>query len=104
MIDDILNDLSGCSHFTTLDIKGAFHQLHMKETSKDYTAFTAGNFQYRWIRMPLGLASAPLTWQRAINTILINLIGRGVYVYLDDVIIYAKFREEHDEILGEVMN
>lgn len=51
----------------------------------------------------MGLASSPATFQRAINTILANLIGKGVYVYLDDVIIYAKTREEHDKTLWEVM-
>ena len=111
LIDDILNGLSGCSYFTTLDLKGAFHQIVIDEASRDYTAFTAGNFQYRWVRMPMGLATAPLTWQRAINTILASypknggesLIGNGVYVYLDDVIIYSKTKDEHDKLLLRVM-
>lgn len=104
LIDDILNGLSGCSYFTTLDIKGAFHQIVLNEASRDYTAFTANNFQYRWVRMPMGLAMAPLTWQRAINTILTGLIGNGVYVYLDDVIIYAKTKFDHDKLLRQVMS
>lgn len=87
LIDDILNGLSGCRYFTTLDLKGASHQIYVDINSRDYTAFTANNFKYRWVRMPMGLASAPLTWQRAINTILKDWIGKGVYVYLDDVII-----------------
>lgn len=103
LIDDILDGLSGCTVFTTLDIKGAFHQLFLEENSRDYTAFTAGNFQYRWIRMPMGLSAAPLTWQRAINTILADLISNGVFVYLDDVIVYANNIEKHNEVLREVM-
>lgn len=101
-IDDILDGLSGCKIFTTLDIKGAFHQITLEKSCRDYTAFTAGNFQYRWVRMPMGLSSAPLTWQRA-NTILSYLIGNGVYVYLDDVIIYAKDFEDHNNTLHKVM-
>lgn len=104
LIDNILDGLGGCSFFTTLDIKGAFHQIVLDDSSRDYTAFTAGNFQYRWVRMPMGLSTAPLTWQRAINTILIDLIGQGVYVYLDDIIIYAKSRKEHDSTLFKVMS
>lgn len=103
LIDDILDSLNGCSFFTTLDIKGAFYQILMEESSRDYTAFTVGAFQYRWVRMPFGLSTAPFTWQRAINTILAELIGKGVYVYLDDVIVFAKTREEHDKILWRVM-
>lgn len=104
LIDDILDGLSGCKIFTTLDIKGAFHQITMDEGSRNYTAFTANNFQYRWIRMPMGLASAPLTWQRAINTILSGLIGNGVFVYLDDIIICAENSDKHNEILFQVMS
>lgn len=103
LIDDILNSLSGCRYFSTLDIKSAFHQILVDEASRDYTAFTTGHLQYRWVRMPFGLSSAPLTWQRAINTILGELIGNGVHVYLDDIIIYAKTNTEHDDILWKVM-
>lgn len=103
LIDDILSGLGGSIYFTTLDIKGAFHQISLDEDSRDYTAFTANNFQYRWVRMPMGLTSAPLTWQRAINLILEEIIGKGVYVYLDDVIVYAKSKEQHDEVLWRVL-
>lgn len=102
-IDDILDGLGGCKFFTTLDIKGAFHQIVLDETSRDFTAFTAGHFQYRWVRMPMGLSEAPLTWQRAINTILAEVIGKGVYIYLDDVIIYSKTIEEHNKTLYYVL-
>lgn len=78
LIDDILTGLSGCEFFTTLDIKGAFHQIEMEKSSRDYIAFTVNNFQYHWCRMPMGLSNAPLTFQRAINTILAELIGNGV--------------------------
>lgn len=104
LIDDILDSLNGCTYFTTLDIKGAFHQIILDEDSRDFTAFTVGHFQYRWKRMPMGLSSAPLTWQRAINTILQGLIGNGVYVYLDDIIIHAKTFQTHNELLFHVMS
>lgn len=103
LIDDILSSFNQCEFYSKIDIKGAFHEIKLAESSRDYTAFQAGNFKYRWLRMPMGLASSPATFQRAINTILADLIGRGVFVYLDDVIIYAKTREEHDKILREVM-
>lgn len=103
LIDDILDGLGRSKYFTTLDIKGAFHQIMLGEKSRKYTAFTVGSFQYWWIRKPMRLAPAPLTWQRAINIILRELIGRGVYVYLDDVIIYAKTSGKHDLILKRVM-
>lgn len=103
LIDDILVGLSGSEYFTTLDIKGAFYQIVMEENSRKCTAFTVNNFQYQWLRMPMGLTAAPLTWQRAINTIFKDYISNGVYVYLDDIIVYARTKDKHDKILHEVM-
>lgn len=104
LIDDILNSLSGCSYFSLADIKNAFHQIEMADDGSDeYTAFTVGHFQYKWRRMAMGISSSPLTWQRCINTVLKDLLGKGVHVYLDDVIIYAKTKEEHDTILWQVL-
>lgn len=102
-IDDIFNDLNGCEYFTTLDVKGAFHQIFVDEDCRDLTAFTANNSKYRWIRMPMGLAAAPLTWQRAVTILFEKIIGRGLHIYLDDCIIYAKSKEEHDKLLIYVM-
>lgn len=103
LVEDIMDGLSGCRIFTTLDIKGAFHQIMLEDSSRDCTAFSTGSFKYRWVRMPMGLSSSPLTWQRAINTVLADLMGKGVYVYLDDVIICAKNKLEHDITLQKVM-
>lgn len=103
LIEDILNSLNGIKYFTTLDIKGAFHQIELEEDSKNYTAFTAGNFQYRWIRMPMGLATAPLTWQRTINTILAIEEIENILAFMDDLLAKAKTRQEHDNILFKLM-
>ncbi|XP_055308499.1 uncharacterized protein LOC129572548 [Sitodiplosis mosellana] len=103
LIDDILNSLHGAKIFTTLDIKGAYYQIVMDVNSRDLTAFTAGKYQYRWCRMPMGLGTSAQTWQYTINIILSDLIGHGIYVYLDDVLIYAPTQEEHDKLLREVL-
>lgn len=103
LIDDIINSLSGSNYFITMDMKGAFHQIYVDEASRNYTAFTPNNFQYRWVRMPFGLSSAPLTWQRTVNTIFCPYINNGMHVYLDDIIIFAKTLDEHDKLLESAM-
>lgn len=104
LIDDILNGLAGSLFYSCLDIKHAYWQIKLAdEESRNASAFSANHFQYRWIRMPMGLSASPITWTLMINTILEKWIGRGVYVYLDDVIVYAKNKEEHDQILWQTM-
>lgn len=105
LIDDILNGLAGSLYYSCLDIKHAYWQIKLAdEESRNASAFSANHFQYRWLRMPMGLSTACQTWQKTINTILEPLIGKGVYVYLDDVIVYAKNKKEHDETLWNVMD
>lgn len=104
LIDEIFDEMTGCEYFTTMDIKGAFHQIELAEESRDFTAFSNGRFQYRWCRMPMGLTSAPLTWQKVINTILKNFIGKGVYAYLDDIVIYTRTLGEHNSLIEGVLS
>jgi hypothetical protein len=52
--------------------------------------------------MPFGLKNAPGHFQAFMNSVFGDLIDRGVLVYIDDLLIYAVNREEHDRILGEV--
>lgn len=64
---DILDSLTGANFFTTLDLKGACYHISVDENSRDYTAFTACNFKYRWVKRQMGLATAPFTWQSTVN-------------------------------------
>lgn len=43
-IEEILDSLSGNSYFTALDAKSGYHQIEIKESHKEKTAFTVGPF------------------------------------------------------------
>src|SRR6187397_3431181 len=45
--------------------------------------------------MPFGLKNAPATFQRMINTIFINKIGRNMEAYIDDMIVKSKQQADH---------
>ncbi len=47
------------------------------------------------LRMPFGLKAAPITFQRMIHTLFSDLIDKGVYAYLDDLIICNKDGDSH---------
>jgi hypothetical protein len=53
--------------------------------------------------MPFGLSNAPATFQNMMNHIFRDLLDLGLIVYLDDILIYAKTEEEHDQIVTEVL-
>jgi 2C-methyl-D-erythritol 2,4-cyclodiphosphate synthase len=53
--------------------------------------------------MPFGLTNSPATFQDMMNHILKDLLDKGVVVYIDDILIYAKNKEKHDELVKEVL-
>ncbi len=71
--------------------------------SREVTAFSTPTGHLKWLRMPFGLKSAPITFQRMINTLFADMLGKDVYAYLDDLIICSKNGDTHLAILEGVL-
>jgi hypothetical protein len=67
----------------------------MDDSSKEKTAFIVDNNLYEWNRLSFGLTNAPGTFQRLMNYVLRSVIGKICLVYLDDIIVFSKTKEEH---------
>jgi len=103
-ITEIFDSLDGATVFTTLDLYSGYHQILMDEESIEVTSFTTkfGNYQFKV--MPFGLTGAPATFQREMNRILFPLIGKCVFNFIDDILIYSKTEEEHLEHVRQVFD
>ena len=85
-----------CMHFSSMDLKSGFWQVQMDEESRQYTAFMVGSMgMYKFLCMPYGLCNAPATLQRLMQNCLGELNLTYALIYLDDVIVYSKTKEEH---------
>lgn len=93
-IEDLLDELTGQSLFTTLDLASGYHQIAISEESKEKTAFVTPDGQYEYNRMPFGLANAPAVFQRVIHKILNKSKVPYVIIYMDDILIPSKDFEE----------
>ena len=62
---------------------------------RDKTAFICIFGCYRWVRMPFGLKNAPFYFCRLMDKVLGDYVGKFVYIYIDDIVIFSKTREEH---------
>lgn len=96
-ITEILDKLGKCMYFTTLDLASGFHQIEMDPKHIAKTAFTVEDGHYEYVRMPFGLKNAPSTFQRVMDNVLKELIGKKCLVYLDDIIIFSTSLQEHLE-------
>lgn len=102
-ITNILSNLGKGKYFTTLDLRSGFHQILLAEKDREKTSFSVNNGKYEFCRLPFGLKNAPSIFQRAIDDVLRENIGKFLHVYVDDIIIYSKDMEDHIEHINWVL-
>ena len=102
-ITEILDQLGAAKYFTVLDLASGFHQIPMDAQSKSKTAFSVPGGHYEFNRMPFGLKNAPATFQRCMDLVLSGLQGVELFVYMDDVVIYASSLTEHSRKLRNLL-
>ncbi|CAH2094651.1 unnamed protein product [Euphydryas editha] len=105
LIDDHIDKLGSFKYFTSLDMATGFHQVPMKDDdSVSKTAFVTPEGHYEYLKMPYGLANAPVVYQRIISKTLRHLIEAGkVLTYIDDVLIMSNSIEDGFTTLREVL-
>jgi len=77
----ILSNLGKAKYFSTIDLESGFHQILMKETDIEKTTFSINNRKYEFLRMPFGLTNASRIFQRAMDDILREQVGKTCHVY-----------------------
>lgn len=101
-ITDILDQLGKSKYYSTLDLAQGYHQVPMNPADREKTAFSTDKGHYEFLRMPFGLKGAPGTFQRLMNKVLSGLNGLKAFVYLDDIIIYAKDLTDHSRKITDI--
>jgi Reverse transcriptase (RNA-dependent DNA polymerase) len=103
LFDDIISRLVGASWFSKLDLRSGYHQVRIHKDSVHKTAFNSRYGHYEWNVLPFGLCNAPATFMTMMQNIFRPYLDQFVIVFLDDILIYSKTREEHARHVGEVL-
>ena len=99
--EDIKARLTGKKLFSKLDLKSAYWQLEIDESSRKYTVFHACDKLYRYKRLVMGLKCSQGELNAALQPIFASI--KSAHVIHDDVIVATDTAEEHLAALKEVM-
>ena len=89
-LDEALDAFAGATIFSSLDLAMAHHQVPVKPSDVEKTAFITHVGLFEMQKMFFGLCNAPSTYQRLMAGVLQGLIGCICLAYLDDVIVFSK--------------
>lgn len=102
IIEEILYNLSSAVIYSTLDLKSGYFQIPVDRDSMHKTAFAVNYAKYAFKKLPMGLVDSQATFQRLLNKVLYEFIGKFLYIYVDDIILFSQSFELHLEHLSLV--
>ena len=102
-IQDTLDTLYGNNLFTNLDLLKGYHQMEVEENSREKTAFTIHIRLFQYIRLPFGLTNAPAFFERLLEHVLRDYIGKFVILYIDVMLILSASFEDHLSHVAQVL-
>ena len=101
-VDEILYKMNGGEWFSKMDLRYGFHQLELEEKSREITTFVTHKGLYRYKRLMFGINAAPEKYQQVISQVFHDI--EGVQNISDDIVVFGRTRQEHDQRLKSVLD
>jgi hypothetical protein len=102
-IDDLFDQLKGACVFSKIDLRSGYHHLKIRATDIPKAAFITRYGLYEYTVMSFGLTNAPAYFMHLMNKVFMEYLDKFVVVFIDDILIFSKNEEEHDEHLHLVL-
>nr|GEU63406.1 hypothetical protein [Tanacetum cinerariifolium] len=102
-IDDLFDQLQGSSMYSKIDLQSSYHQVRVQEKDIPITAFKTRYGHYEFQVMSLGLTNAPALFIDLMNWVCKPFLDKFMIVFINDILIYSKNKEEHKEHLRIIL-
>jgi hypothetical protein len=102
-IDIMFDQLAGVQVFSKIDLRSGYHQIKIHAEAIPKTAFTTRYGLFEYLVMSFGLMNALAHFMYLINSVFMSELDKFVVVFMDDILVYSKGMEEHEEHLWIVL-
>ncbi|PNX88251.1 gag-pol polyprotein [Trifolium pratense] len=102
-IDRLIDGASGCKMLSFMDAYSGYNQIKMNPADAPHTAFMSNTCNYFYNVMPFGLKNAGATYQRLMDRVFSEQIGKNLEVYIDDMVVKSSEENQHDEDLLDIL-
>jgi hypothetical protein len=102
-IYDLFDHLKDAKILSNICLGSGYHKVRIKEQDINKTGFRTRYGHYEFIVVPFGLSNAPDVFMYLMNGILREYLDNFFIVFLDDILIYSNYDEEHEKNLKVVL-
>jgi hypothetical protein len=102
-IEDLFDQMKGASVFSKINLRSGYHQLKIRESDIPKTAFRTRYGLYEYTVMCFGLTNAPTYFMYLMNEVFMEYLDRFVVVFIDNILVFSKTMEEHEDHLRLVL-
>jgi hypothetical protein len=102
-IEHLFDQMKGASVFSKIDLRSGYHQLKIWESDIPKTAFRTRYGLYEYTVMSFGLTNAPAYFMYLMDKVFMEYLDRFVVVFIDDILIFSRTMEEHEDHLRLVL-
>jgi hypothetical protein len=102
-IDILFDQLAGAQVFSKIDLRSGYHQIKIRAEDIHKTTFTTRYGIFEYLIMSFGLMNALTHFMYLMNSVFMPMLDKFVVVFIDNILIYLRSMEEHEEHLQIVL-